>query len=276
MPGSGVVATVVIPARDAEDSIRVTLDAVAVQTIRSGLHVIVVDDGSEDSTVAVAGQVADEVLSAPRRGVAHARNAGLAGCRTRWMLTTDADTRPREDWAERHLIRLEATDASVAGTAGSIVPYPSASWWSRREDATPHPAFDAGTPLYAVTANAGFRVDVVRELGGFPPYLADDAAFGAVARRAGYRFELAPDAVVEHRNPETAAEYYRQMWKVGRYAAELDGPPDRRARHALAGAWRTLKVSRHFLAGRPRVGAAECLKAVGVTRGALSLKSGGS
>lgn len=266
-------ATVVVPALNAEGTLGVTLQAIDQQSIRDRLRVIVVDNGSTDSTVSIAEAFVDHVVIEPAQGIAHARNAGLIVCRTPWMLTTDADTRPQRDWAAQHLRHLVQCAPDVIATAGRIIPFPSSSWWAQREDVTPHPSVRAGRLQYAVTVNAAFRAKSVRELGGFPSYFADDAAFGEVARGAGYRFVSLPGAVVEHRNPETAYGYYRQMWKIGRYAAQLEGPPANRLRFAARGGWRALKASRHFVTGRPRHGAAECLKAVGVTRGALSMRT---
>lgn len=194
-------ATVVVPALNAEGTLGVTLQAIDQQSIRDRLRVIVVDNGSTDSTVSIAEAFADHVVIEPAQGIAHARNAGLIVCRTPWMLTTDADTRPQRDWAAQHLRHLVQCAPDVIATAGRIIPFPSSSWWAQREDVTPHPSVRAGRLQYAVTVNAAFRAKSVRELGGFPSYFADDAAFGEVARGAGYRFVSLPGAVVEHRNP---------------------------------------------------------------------------
>jgi cellulose synthase/poly-beta-1,6-N-acetylglucosamine synthase-like glycosyltransferase len=106
--------------------------------------------------------------------------------------------------------------------------------------------FEGTHPLYAVAGNACYRTEQLRQLGGFPVYGADDAALGIVARAHGLRFAWAPDAVVRHANPIGWRGYAGQMRKVGRYSAELSGPPARwdawwleRGRH-LAGALRPL------------------------------------
>src|SRR2546421_3172407 len=57
------------------------------------LEVIVVDNGSTDSTREVLGRYRDRirVLSEPIRGPAAARNAGVRAACGRWIAFTDAD-----------------------------------------------------------------------------------------------------------------------------------------------------------------------------------------
>src|SRR5580693_6787483 len=79
------VISVVIPAFNAEPWIAETIASVLSQSIqREFIECIVVDNGSTDSTRAIAEQelakssIAWHVGAESRRGVAHARNCGLA------------------------------------------------------------------------------------------------------------------------------------------------------------------------------------------------------
>jgi hypothetical protein len=63
---------------------------------------------------------------------------------------------------------------------------------------------------------------LLRRLGGFPHFGADDAALGIAARQARLRFLYLPSAMVFHANPSGWAGYARQCRKIGRYAAELE------------------------------------------------------
>jgi GT2 family glycosyltransferase len=109
--------SVVIPAYNAAQTIRETLESAMGQTLRD-LELIVVDDGSTDATAAVVRSVPDprlRLLCFDNAGVATARNRGVAAAQGRFVAFLDADDR----WTERkleeqHRALLETPDASVA------------------------------------------------------------------------------------------------------------------------------------------------------------------
>ena len=77
--------SVVIPAYNAEKTLRRTLDCVLNQTLGS-LQVIVIDDGSTDGTAAIAQEAAKNdprltVICRENLGISATRNAGLPLCR---------------------------------------------------------------------------------------------------------------------------------------------------------------------------------------------------
>jgi glycosyltransferase involved in cell wall biosynthesis len=84
------LVSVVIAARDEEAYIGEALASVRAQTYRS-VEIIVVDDGSADRTGEIAAAAGARVLSQPHRGVAAARNAGLAVARGEYWTSFDAD-----------------------------------------------------------------------------------------------------------------------------------------------------------------------------------------
>jgi hypothetical protein len=145
---------------------------------------------------------------------------------------------------------MAAEPQTTLATAGRTLPAPSDDRWARRADITPHPAFKNGDALYAVTGNACFRTEPLRELGGFPSLGADDAALGLIARERGYRFVWTPEAVVHHRNPVGWRGYARQMRKIGAYAIEMGGVPRSRIGFWLGqGRWLP-SLGRHLVARR--------------------------
>ena len=93
---------VVIPAYNAEAFLGATLESVLGQTLRPA-KVVVVDDGSHDGTASVAQRFGDRValVRQQNRGVAEARNAGVAHARTEWLAFLDAD----DVWLPRKLER---------------------------------------------------------------------------------------------------------------------------------------------------------------------------
>src|SRR5438128_344226 len=88
--------SVIIPARDAAATIDRALRALAWQTIAEPFEVIVVDDGSSDSTAAVveASAVGARLVAGEGSGPAAARNLGVAAASGEVLAFTDADCAP--------------------------------------------------------------------------------------------------------------------------------------------------------------------------------------
>jgi glycosyltransferase involved in cell wall biosynthesis len=89
------------------------------------LHIVVVDDGSPDDTAAVAraliAQHPDrhiELVRQPNRGLAAARNRGIAATSAPYVLPLDADDRLAPDAVERLLQALVAHGGDVATPLG--------------------------------------------------------------------------------------------------------------------------------------------------------------
>jgi peptidoglycan/xylan/chitin deacetylase (PgdA/CDA1 family) len=93
--GHELGVSVVVPAFNAADTLAKSLQSVLDQTVPDW-EVIVVDDGSEDDTRAIAHRFVErdgrfQVLAQPHRGVSAARNAGINAARMPWLLFLDSD-----------------------------------------------------------------------------------------------------------------------------------------------------------------------------------------
>ena len=120
------LVSVVIPAYNAEKTIRNALDSVLGQTM-SNLEVIVVDDASRDDTVHAVEAVDDprvQLLRSRRNsGCSAARNMGVEHARGRWVAFLDAN----DEWVPERLERLlgaagDETDCFVADWIVVCVP----------------------------------------------------------------------------------------------------------------------------------------------------------
>ena len=115
--------SVVVPAYQAAAVLPSCLGALQRQTIdRAQLEIIVVDDGSTDSTAAAAEQAlrdfpASQVIRTKHGGPAKARNLGARIARGDVLLFTDADCEPVPDWLE-HFARV-FLEPSISGAAGA-------------------------------------------------------------------------------------------------------------------------------------------------------------
>ena len=115
------LVSVVIPAWNAEKTLKRALQSVLAQSW-SALQVIVVDDGSSDCTLSIARNFEAEdprvtVLSQPNAGVSSARNLGLSLCRGKYIRFVDGDDTLPSDSMERMVLKaeLEGADLVIGG-----------------------------------------------------------------------------------------------------------------------------------------------------------------
>ena len=113
--------TVVIPSLNGAQGVDRCLRALAAQSIRPRMEIMVVDDGSTDDTASVARAHGVTVISHPRNlGIAAARNTGLNAATADIVAFIDDDCEPEPEWA-RQLLAGYAED-NVAGVSGPIIP----------------------------------------------------------------------------------------------------------------------------------------------------------
>lgn len=194
-------ASIVIPAYDAEATIRGAVESALAQT-EPGLEVVVVDDGSEDETAAVVESIEDERVSLivqANAGPSAARNAGIERAKGEFVAFLDSDDLLLPGYLERMTGALDgAPDAGFAFTDAWSVDAASGRvrvLGAMEEGRPPGPLpRDAGGLLEllvrenfvytAVTA----RTAVLREVGGYDAGLptAEDYELWLRILSAGY------------------------------------------------------------------------------------------
>jgi glycosyltransferase involved in cell wall biosynthesis len=115
------LCSVVIPALNAAATISASIRSALGQT-RSDLEVIVVDDGSTDTTAETASRVEDlrlRVLSQPNLGLSAARNAGVREARGEYVAFLDSD----DLWLPRY---LELVTCALEASRGAGFAYTDA------------------------------------------------------------------------------------------------------------------------------------------------------
>src|SRR5689334_12775424 len=121
-PETDPLISVIVPVWNDEKRIGLCIEALRDQSLRSDLfEIIIVDNGSTDSTASVVAQYADVILlDEPRPGSYAARNTGLARARGEYVAFTDSDCTPEADWLEHGLSAVQAS-ADVGVVAGRVV-----------------------------------------------------------------------------------------------------------------------------------------------------------
>lgn len=154
--------SVVIPALNERSVLGACLSALAAQRYADEVQVIVVDNGSEDDTAAVAAGWGAQVVVEPQRGVCAARQRGLLAATGDIVISTDADTTTSPDWLSGIDDRFRADDR-VVGVAGACqyVDGPRwAVWWPRVLFGLVAAIYRlTGRVLYVSATNLAFRRD---------------------------------------------------------------------------------------------------------------------
>lgn len=191
--------SVVIPARNAAATLGDTLGALGAQRFDGSFQVILVDDGSTDTTAQVArtSAVVDHVVCLHGLGPAHARNAGAASAAAKQIAFLDSDCRPTADWLAAGWAALKTADLVM----GRTLPRPDQALG----------AFDRTlwvtgcSPLFE-SANLFVRRDLFERIGGFESWLGprhgkelgEDVLFGWRAHRSGARITVCAEALAHH------------------------------------------------------------------------------
>jgi hypothetical protein len=226
-----------------------------------------VDNGSTDATPAVvASHDGVRYVFEPRRGLARARNAGLAAAAAGMVAVLDDDARPAPGWSGALLHASERWSSAVAigGPVvlewGAVRPrwlVPALTRWFSAVDHGPTQRL-LEPHEHPVGANLAVARDPAMAVGGFAPELgrvgtslASEEEVDLLRRLRATGGEVAwePAAAVRHLVPPermTRRWILRRAWAQGRSdttAARLAGTPSRRdgrlALHALVRGWPT-------------------------------------
>lgn len=244
--------TVAICTLGTHPRLRESVAAVGAQT-RADIEILIVDN---DPGSGATGRALDgledprlRVVAEPGRGLSRARNRALACTRTDLVLFTDDDALAAPTWVERLVEPFSRPE--VSAVTGAVLPGElrtpaqrlfeeyvgfgkgdTVVHWSRdaREDLEgigepgQHSAlFPWTTGRVGSGNNMGFRVDRLRELGGF-----DEALGAGTATRGGEDLDAfsrvllggdvivyTPFAVVQHFHREEMRQLEEQIWAQG-------------------------------------------------------------
>lgn len=203
--------SVIIPARNAAAAIGQTVRTVLTErAVCAGLDVIVVDDGSEDGTVAIAEQAGARVIrrTPAREGgnPAAARNLGAASASGDLLVFLDADCTPRPGWLST-LLRAHTPGVVCVGGALGLPRGLSLSarvdyycGWYHVHDRRPrgvvqhHPPCNLSVRRSAFEATSGFTESPAIA------YAHEELAWQAELGRQGQRIVFEPRAVADHWN----------------------------------------------------------------------------
>lgn len=219
----GLRVSVIIPAYNADATIDDCLGALERQTVpRESYEVLVVDDGSADNTCPrVQAHDGVRLLTQVHAGPAAARNLGAAEAQGDFLLFTDSDCVPAQDWVERMLAPFH--DDSVAGVKGAYLTHQqeivARFVQIEYEDKYVRMAREESID-FVDTYAAGYRRHVFLSSGGFdttfPLASVEDQEFSFRLAGHGYKMVFVPQARVYHLgHAQTVGSYWRKKFKIG-------------------------------------------------------------
>ncbi len=196
--------SVIIPVWNSSTTLVLCLEALRRSSIQPD-ELIVVDDGSEDNSAAVARAAGAEVLhTAKRSGPAAARNLGVSAATGDLVIFLDADITVHEDTLER-LVGRFTRDATLDAVVGSYDDQPAAPGVVAQYKNLLHHYTHQNARAEAETfwsACGACRREVFLAVGGFDQSYGrpciEDIEFGYRLRSAGYRIALDRSIQIKH------------------------------------------------------------------------------
>lgn len=231
--------SVIVCTRNRADSLGPMLATLAGHAAVPPHEIIVVDNGSSDSTRLVLEKartqfrVPFKVVSEPRPGQARARNLGLQSAQGEIIAFTDDDVQLPPDWLVKLVAPVQRGDCEVVVGGIRLPAHLKCDWMN-----APIAGYFCGTehfatePMELVGANMAFSRRVLERVGGFDESLGpgalgfyDDTLFGRRLRQAGYRLQYVPEAWVEHHfdparlTPDSIADLFCKQGRSRAYLA---------------------------------------------------------
>ena len=190
-------------------------------------EVIVVDDGSTDSTAAIAAEHGFRVIRTENRGLSSARNTGWSAATGEIVAYTDDDAFPDRDWLRYLVARLAEGDYAAVGGPNIAPPDSELTAWgvSHAPGNPNHVLLSDREAEHIPGCNCAIRRDVLEALGGFDPRFrvaGDDVDLCWRIRDLGLEIGFSPAAMVWHRRRDSVRAYGRQQRGYGRAEAMLE------------------------------------------------------
>lgn len=185
---------------------------------QEGVHsrLIVVDNGSSDSSKELAARFGAVVLEERKRSSYAARNTGLAAATAPVVAFTDADCVPASNWLSAGLKVLKRSGWNLC--AGDISQEPGKSVAGRHDELTYlHQETHVRNMGFGATANLFVQRSVFDAIGLFDARLRSggDLDFGRRARRAGFILGYSSETVVSHCPREGLGQVLAKAWNLG-------------------------------------------------------------
>ncbi len=209
------MVTIIIPNYNGYAYLADCLEALRPQ-MNDKVHVLVVDNGSTDESVAYlqGNDDVDTVFLSENTGFCGAVNAGIKAANTKYIILLNNDTKVLPGYVNALVQTMEQDDSIFSGSARMLQmhapdliddagdEYCALGWAFSRGKGKSAAAYDVSTEVFAACGGASiYRREVFEKIGYFDElhfaYL-EDIDIGYRARIYGYRNVYVPEAKVLH------------------------------------------------------------------------------
>ncbi|HTD66965.1 MAG TPA: glycosyltransferase [Candidatus Limnocylindria bacterium] len=190
-------------------------------------EIILIDDGSTDSTCRIAAEHPRvHYIFQPNKGLSVARNTGINAATGEVVAFTDSDCRADEDWL--HYLMGDLLSSDFAGVGGHNFLPPEDSWIAAAVMVSPggpaHVMLNDREAEHIPGCNMAFYKWALDQIGGFDPIYrkaGDDVDVCWRLQQAGYRIGFSPAGFVWHYRRSTVKAYLKQQVGYGEAEALL-------------------------------------------------------
>jgi glycosyltransferase involved in cell wall biosynthesis len=229
---SGPAVDVIIAARDEARSVGACVASLRHQAYAGPLRVCVVDDASRDDTATRAAACGADILCAPRRGRAAARNAGLRATGGELVAFLDAHVVVDPNWVERMAQRF--VDPRLGGCQSMIdqrAASPRAARFLERTAALAdyHVLADSvrgerNLFPWLSTASCMYRRAALESVGGFDERMVacEDVELSWRVVTRGYRLGYVAETCAAHYDTRSWLAFVTKGCAYGRGAAQIE------------------------------------------------------
>ena len=189
--------SLVIPVRNESESLAELIESIERQTLQPD-EIVIVDGGSTDNTVEIAEALAAKnpkikLVKTPAASPGKGRNIGVETARHDWIAFTDAGIKLKNDWLEKLVEKIAASEAIdiVYGNYAPVIE----SFFEKIAMISYVPAQHPGVIRGKTIVSYLMRKKVWQAVGGFPDLRAsEDLMFMEAAEKKGFKTAFAPAA----------------------------------------------------------------------------------
>lgn len=218
--------SVVVPAFNAQTTIRQTIQAILNQTYPH-VQIIIVDDGSEDGTASIVKSFQKiNYLYQDNAGPAAARNHGAGAATSEIIFFTDADCAPHPDWIEKILNSFNQPAVGVVcGSYGIANPQSLLARCIHKEILFRHEKLMPDYPEVFGSYNFAVRKKLFDEVGGFNTVYrsasGEDNDLSYKIIKAGYKIFFNKTALVDHFHTTRLIKYLKEQYRHGYWRVKM-------------------------------------------------------
>ncbi|MCI0603021.1 glycosyltransferase [bacterium] len=182
---------------------------------------IVLDDGSTDSTAAIASKYPVRLIRTKNQGLSSARNCGMKEAKGEIIAYIDDDAYADPHWLNYLAIAFQETNYCCIGGPNLV---PGEDEWiaqcvGRSPGGPTHVLLSDHDAEHVPGCNLAIRKSVLEAIGGFDPQFriaGDDVDLCWRLENAGHKIGFHPGAMVWHHRRNSISSYFRQQRGYGK------------------------------------------------------------